>query len=236
VTGLIDVHSHLLPGVDDGCESVEESLACARRLVENGYSHSFCTPHVWPNLPGNSVGKIPLYVNSLQAILDKEGIGLKLMPGGEMNIHPRFMETPAEELVTYGMGRKYALADLWVDKLPDYFFESVRWMQQMGLTVILAHPERMRAVQDEPEIVETLAERGILLQGNLQCLGDPPHKQTRRVAEKYLAEGRYFMLGSDLHRMDSLEVRLAGLRRAREVVGEEGIGKLMVENPKMLME
>ena len=51
ITGRIDVHSHLLPGLDDGCVSLDESLACARRLVAEGYTHSFCTPHIWPNLP-----------------------------------------------------------------------------------------------------------------------------------------------------------------------------------------
>ena len=54
-TGRIDVHSHLLPNVDDGCGSQAETLECARRLVEAGYTHSFCTPHYWPNLPTSAL-------------------------------------------------------------------------------------------------------------------------------------------------------------------------------------
>src|SRR4051794_15107533 len=57
--GRIDVHSHLLPGVDDGCASIEDSIACAARMVAAGYTHSFCTPHVWPDLPHNNAGTIP---------------------------------------------------------------------------------------------------------------------------------------------------------------------------------
>jgi len=233
--GLIDVHSHLLPGLDDGCENIEDSIACARVLVEYGYTHSFCTPHIWPNLPANSVKKIPQYVDALQAVLDREQIPLKLIPGGEINIHPTLTQTPPEEIVTCAMARKYALVDLWADRLPEYFFDAVRWLQDLGLTVILAHPERMRAIQDEPEAADVLAEKGVLLQGNLQCLSDPLGKDTRRVIEKFLAEGRYFLLGSDLHKLATLPSRIAGLKRAREVLGEEGIAKLMVENPKKLM-
>ena len=64
-TGRIDVHSHLLPGVDDGCPSLEESIRCARELLRHGYTHSFCTPHFWPGL-SNTVESVTLRVASLQ--------------------------------------------------------------------------------------------------------------------------------------------------------------------------
>jgi protein-tyrosine phosphatase len=232
--GLIDVHAHLLPGIDDGCATLEESIACAKVLVANGYSQCYCTPHVWPNLPHNSVAGIPKFVERLQRALDDAGVPLKLMPGGEINIRPDLPRTDIEELVSYGMKGKFALVDLWAETLPDMFFETVKWMQGSGITVVLAHPERMRAMQEQPRLADELIEMGVLLQGNLQCLADPAWKMTRRVAEVYLAEGKYFMLGSDLHNLEGLEARMAGLRRAIEMVGAEGIEKLMVENPGRL--
>jgi protein-tyrosine phosphatase len=235
ISGLIDVHSHLLPGIDDGCASVEESIACARVLVENGYTHSFCTPHIWTNLPNNSVQRIPQLVDSLQGVFDQADVPLTLYPGGELNARPGLDQLNPADLVTYGMARKHAIIDLWIDALPKYFFDAVKWMQGLGITVILAHPERMRAVQDEPEVVDKLMEMGVLLQGNLQCLGDPPTKSTRQIAEYFLREGKYFMLGSDLHNLAGLEIRMAGLRRAQEIVGDAGIKKLMIDHPKMLI-
>ncbi len=235
IHGLIDVHSHLLPGIDDGCANALESIACARILVEHGYTHAFCTPHIWANLPNNSVQKIPQLVQTLQGAFDQAGIALKLYPGGELNAVPGFDKLPPDQLVTYGMARKHAIIDIWVDALPKYFFDAVNWMQDMGITVILAHPERMRAVQDEPEVVDKLMAMGVLLQGNLQCLGDPPSKSTRQVAEYFLRDGKYFMLGSDLHNLGSMEVRMAGLRRAYEIVGDAGIRTLMIDHPKRLI-
>jgi protein-tyrosine phosphatase len=234
-TGLVDTHAHLLPGVDDGCKTVEESVECARMLAGAGYTHAFCTPHVWPSLAGNTPVAIPAMVETLQAAYDRAGVALRLMPGGEMNLRPTFTETPREELVTYGMRGKYALVDIWADRLPAHFEPGVRWMQGLGMTVILAHPERMRAVQDEPELADYFAGIGLLLQGNLQCFDDPPTASTRRTAERYLAEGRYWMLGSDTHGVGGLGQRLAGLRRVRELVDAATFDRLTRENPLALI-
>src|SRR5258708_27714399 len=143
----IDVHSHLLPGIDDGCQTLEESLACAARMVEAGYTHSFCTPHIWPSLPENQATLIAERVAAVQQALDAASIPLKLSPGGEMNLRPETARLSIDEVVTYGMRGKHVLIDLWADRLPAFFEDAVRHLQSMGLTVILAHPERMRAVQ-----------------------------------------------------------------------------------------
>jgi protein-tyrosine phosphatase len=235
VQGRIDVHSHLLPGVDDGSESLEESIACARELIREGYTHSFCTPHFWPGL-SNSVASVKQRVASLQRAFDEASVPLKLYPGGEMNLRPNFMQTPPEELPTFNMAGKYAMFDMWADKIPSHFEPSVRWMQGLGMTVILAHPERMRAVQLDPQLADYFADLGLLLQGNLQCLGDPLKAATRQIAEKYLVENRYFMLGSDLHNQASMPVRLAGLKRAVQLVGKEGMDRLTITNPLQLID
>jgi len=234
VQGRIDVHSHLLPGVDDGCDSLEESIACARELVRAGYTHSFCTPHFWPGL-SNTVAAVTQRVASLQRAFDDAAVPLTLYPGGEMNLRPEFMQTPPAELPTFNMAGKYAMFDIWADKLPTYFEPSVRWMQSLGLTVILAHPERMRAVQLDPDLADYFAELGLLLQGNLQCLGDPPRAATRQIADRYLREDRYFMLGMDLHNQRSLPVRLAGLSHAMDLVGNVVVDRLTIHNPAKLL-
>ncbi|MCC7349041.1 MAG: hypothetical protein IT446_00595 [Phycisphaerales bacterium] len=231
----IDVHAHLLPGLDDGCRTMEESMACARLLVEAGYSHIFCTPHIWPNLPENRPAEIAQRTVELQVALNMEGIELKVFPGGEINLRPDTMRTDPDDLVSYGMNGHYCLIDLWAQTLPDFFEPAVRWMQSLGLTVVLAHPERMRAIQDEPDEADRIGGMGVLLQGNLHCLVDPPGSMTRRRAEEFLRQGKYFMLGSDLHHLENLPPRMAGLRRAIELVGEDEVDRLTMENPAKLL-
>jgi protein-tyrosine phosphatase len=204
-------------------------------LVRAGYTHSFCTPHFWPGL-SNTVATVTQRVASLQRAFDDAAVPLTLYPGGEMNLRPEFMQTSPVELPTFNMAGKYAMFDLWADKLPSYFEPSVRWMQSLGLTVILAHPERMRAVQLDPDLADYFADLGLLLQGNLQCLGDPPRTATRQIADRFLTEDRYFMLGMDLHNQRSLPGRLAGLKHAIEMMGADVVDRLTIHNPAKLLE
>lgn len=233
--GRIDVHSHLLPGVDDGCKTVEDSIACAHVLVANGYTHAFCTPHIWPSFPNISLQTVPQWTAALQREYDNAGVALRLLPGGEMNLHPKMTGAKPEYLVTYGLAGRYALVDLWCERCPEFFEEAVTWLQNKHLTVILAHPERMRAVQLDPALADRFQEMGLLLQGNLQCFRDPPDAPTRRVAERYLREGRYFLLGSDTHNPQTMAVRMNGLKRAIEIAGDDGINRLTIENPRKLL-
>jgi protein-tyrosine phosphatase len=236
MTGRIDVHSHLLPGVDDGCETIEESIACAKAMVAAGYTHSFCTPHVLPGFTEQTMDLIARWTSALQKQLTQAGVPLTLLPGGEINLWPDLMEAlPPERTITYGGSGKYCLVDLWADRLPDSFDPTIKWLQSKGLKVILAHPERMKAVQLQPELADHFADLGLLLQGNLQCFADLPGAATRTIAEKYLSEGRYFLLGSDLHRMKSLPQRLAGLQLAIDRVGAAAVHQVTVENPRQLL-
>lgn len=231
----IDVHSHLLPGIDDGCQTVEESVACARALVEAGYSHAFCTPHIWPSLPRNTIANIRRWTAELQQELDRRMVRLTVLPGGEINLTPQFMQTDPAGVVTYALAGRFAIFDLWADRLPSHFEPAVRWLQALGLKVLLAHPERMRAVQDEPDLADYFDDLGLLLQGNLQCFCDPSHTPTRRTAELLLTTRRYFCLGSDCHGLQSLDTRLPGLDVVRNLVGADALDRLTIVNPRQLL-
>jgi protein-tyrosine phosphatase len=234
--GRIDVHSHLLPGVDDGCKTVSESLQCATMLVNAGYSHCFCTPHIWPSDLRQTRDTVRQWTNQLQSALDAAGVPLRLMPGSELNLHKDVTHMPQERIISAALAGKYILVDMWAEKLPNWFEATIRWLQEMKLTVILAHPERMRAVQDEPGLADEFSAMGILLQGNLHCFADKLDADTRRVAELYLQEERYFLLGSDTHDSNGLKKRLTGLVNAIELAGEERVDQLTRENPKLLLE
>jgi protein-tyrosine phosphatase len=204
-------------------------------LVEAGYTHSFCTPHVWPSYVNVTRENVGHWVKALQEEFRFAKVPLTLLPGGELNLHAKVIEQGAEQIIPMALGEKYVLADIWADELPAFFEPTIRWLQGLGLTVILAHPERCRAFQDRPELADWMDELGVLLQGNLQCLSDRPEADTRRVGEKYLREGRYFMLGSDTHNPETLPARMAGLRNAIEMVGEGEVNRLTIENPGKLI-
>lgn len=233
--GRIDVHAHLLPGVDDGSTSLEESLAMARAMVAAGYSHVVCTPHIWPSLDNTTI-TTALRVAQLQAEFNSAGIALSLRPGGEMHLSREFMETPAENLVTYDNAGRYALFDFWTNVIPPYLETAVKKMQNAGITPILAHPERIEAIQQRPGFVERAAEIGLLLQCNLECVGEGRSTLRGALATKWLGEDRYFLLGSDMHRLNTLDRRIKGLRVAEDLIGPDAVDRLTIEHPKKLFD
>lgn len=233
--GRIDTHGHLLPGLDDGSRSVDESLAIARRMVDAGYAVLACTPHVWPGYD-HTPAFIRAKVASLQMHLDAASIPLRLVPGGELNLTDLDVFSLADdEIVTYGLRGKHVLFDFWANELPDDYWDRLRRLQDAGLTCIQAHPERIAAFQDRPLVLDELASRGVLLQCNLQCLHPLAGARAIRSCEQWLKDGRYFMFGSDLHRIDTLDVRLFGLKRAIELLGDDVVDRMTITNPAIAL-
>lgn len=236
--GRIDVHTHLLPAIDDGCPTVEDSLVCARLLVDAGYTHAFCTPHVWPTLPKNNAQTLPQMTADLQARLNRDGVPLRLMPGGELNFQvswPQLQNMRPEDIVSYGMARRWLLFDFWAEQVPQNVIDAARHLRSAGFELVLAHPERIKAIQDDPATLERFTELGVKLQLNSWCLMDPVGTPIRTTAQRMLEEGRYFLLGTDLHNAVSLQKRIQGVARAEEIIGTAAVEQLTIINPRKLV-
>lgn len=237
-TGRIDVHTHLLPGVDDGCPSFDDALECARTLVAAGYSHAFCTPHIWPTLPSNTIENVRGWTADFQEQLDSAGVPLKVAPGGEINLlwgWPAMEKQSREQIVTYDFAGQYVLFDFWADALPLFFELAVKGLRSLDITPILAHPERVVALNGgDDRMIDRVQELGVLLQMNSWCLTDPPNAPTRRSAERWLRDGRYFLLGTDCHNFASMPTRIEGVAIAEQLVGTDAVDQLTRINPRKL--
>lgn len=236
LSGLVEVHSHLIPAVDDGSRSVDESVAIARVLIEHGYDHLVCTPHIWDDLPHNNVPEIARKVTALQRALDDARVGLTLHAGGEVNLTPSLLKIDPATLPTYaGLGR-HMLCDAWIWDWETWLTPVIRHLQMGGQrTLIMAHPERLGLVQGDPSTVDRLADLGLLFQGNMYCLVDPEGEITREIAELMLEKNQYYMLGGDIHRIDSMPKRIRGLERTVALLGADQAGKLLRDNPLRLL-
>lgn len=242
-TGLIDTHTHLLPGIDDGCKTPAESLLCAQALVDTGYTHAFCTPHVWPDWPENGVAEnLVRRVRELQRYYDAAGVGLTLMPGGELNLKSCWETLQASErgdVITYGLRGRVVLYDFWsktADELQEIILPAARRLAELGLQGVLAHPERIGVFQHAPEWLDEFSAIGVKFQMNTWCLTEPRQSPVYQVAERLLKDGRYFLFGTDLHNSAGMEIRIKGLEVARRMVGEEAVRTLTIDQPRLLLE
>jgi protein-tyrosine phosphatase len=232
--GRIDVHAHLLPGLDDGSKSVEESIDMARMMAEAGYGTIVCTPHVWPHLTQHRPAFIAQQVQSLQAQLDEARIPIRLVPGGELYVELDIFSMPPDQIPTYANQGRHAIFDFWGNAWPEQIWIWVARLRSLGIEPIVAHPERVELLRDNPHLVEQLEREGLRLQGNLESLSGNLGPATLRLAERLLTEGRYFMLGSDLHRAATLPQRIEGLKHAIDLVGEARVDELTRTRPATL--
>jgi protein-tyrosine phosphatase len=234
----LDLHCHLLPGVDDGCQTVEQSLECVRRWRAAGYLGSVCTPHMGSEwYPENTPPRVAEGVKALQRRIDGAGLEYRLWAGGEV----RLSETVTAWLREWGVPTlgesRWALVDYFGREWPPFCDRGIDYLLDHGYEVLLAHPERLGLPERQwHEVMESLAARGVHFQGNLNCVsgGEGPVAQDRAL--RWLHEGRYWVLASDTHGPDSVPGRLLGAKTAEHQIGAEPAAELLSTRPRAMLE
>ena len=219
---MIDLHCHILPGVDDGSPDAEISLSMARHAAESGVTAIAVTPHC--NLPGfrrNYRG--PDYrrqLNDLRELLTQENIPLRLYSGAEVFADPSNIRTLIEqhELITLG-GSRYLLVEFDFGLPGSVLLRTLEAIAQRGLVPVVAHPERYDAVQRDPGLAAWCFSRGMLLQLNKGSLLGLLGSRAEDTALHLLSHGLAHLIASDAHLTilgDEYSVREPIIQRIRE--------------------
>ena len=236
-----DLHSHILPGLDDGASDEAESLAMARVALGGGTTVMVATPH-W-DLEERSApwDLIPPLVAKFRKKLVIEGLGLELLPGAEVRLNAGLYRLAADEdalrrLTLAGNGR-YILVDLPLMDFPVGAEETLFRVQLRGCTPILAHPERNRRLAEDPVLLRDLVDRGVELQVNSGSLLGTYGRAARRVATALLKEGLARLMASDAHSPAERGPDLSGAWwKARDLLGTGAADVLLRENPRAVLE
>lgn len=235
---LIDLHCHILPGVDDGCQSVEESLECVRQWSAAGYVGSVCTPHMGSSwFPEVTPQRVVAWLETLRAQVDQAGLNYRLWPGGELRLGEHavaWMQTHG--VPTIGPSR-WVLVDYFGRQWPDCCDEGIDYLLDHGYEVLLAHPERLNMPEKEwRNTMDCLAGRGVKFQGNLNCVGGGEGATAQDRALRWLREDRYYVLASDTHGPDSVAGRLRGLDTVLQQLGADRVHELLSARPREILE
>lgn len=233
--GRIDIHSHLIAAVDDGCENLAQSLDCIRQLKQAGYTGSICTPHVWPELfPDNTMPHIRRWTAQLQKAVDQAGLDYTLWPGGELRLFDGVVDWMQQHQPPTLAGTRVVLLDFWEPRWRDWIDDAFDWLLEHRYEPILAHPERL-ALEDLPQRLDALKARGVRLQGNFRCLTGGEGERARRWMRQFLDEGRYDLLAMDVHRPDTLPSRIAGLEQIRDSLGSDFVDRMTIDAPRRMV-
>lgn len=199
---MIDLHCHILPGVDDGAETMEDALTMARMAAESGVTHLVATPHC--NLPYTeeknylSPSLISRFVE-LRNRIQQAGIPLKLYPGSEILCTPNLPELIRQDKLIPLGNSNYLLIEFFFDEALSYMDDMLEAIAAEGLCPVIAHPERYEAVQRNPHIIEHWFSRGHIIQINKGSILGRLGRRAKYTAQWILSHGLAHVVASDAH-------------------------------------
>ena len=229
---FVDIHCHLLPGIDDGAESWDTTLAMARQAVEDGIQTVVVTPHQLGNYSSNRGDMIRSLVGETRKFLAQHQIPLRIEPGADVRIEPEMIAgLQSGEIVSLADLRKHVLLEL----PHELYFSIDRVLDQLnrdGMTGILSHPERNKGILERPEVVEPLVRRGCLMQITAASLIGTFGSDCQRMSEWLLKQGLVHFISTDAHSTGSRRPNLSrAFAVAAEIAGVEIALDLCCRNP-----
>jgi protein-tyrosine phosphatase len=235
--GRIDIHSHLIPGVDDGCATFDESLACIKMLQDQGFVGTICTPHLaTADYPLNNTSHVTGWVAVLQRQLRDAGVRYQLWPGGELRIFPDCVAWMKIHGIPRLAGSNAVLLDFWTPTWPRWVDTTFAWLIDQKCQPILAHPERLPCAADLDQRLRDAQQAGVWLQGNAKCVTGLEGPAAQEMFTKLLSEGRYNLLALDMHRPNTLPERLSGLATIEQMIGQSALTALIDTAPRRLVQ
>lgn len=221
---MIDYHSHILPGIDDGPRDISESVVMARFLAENGIKTVCCTPHFITGCFEASTQEVLSAVTGLQKILNHEDIALEILPGREYYLD-EFMESHLKDPLPVG-NTKYIMIEVSNNTAEAYIKESCYIIKRTGFIPMIAHPERCRLFappaehkssriwsrsrkvantgKNESALMEYLKDIGCAFQGNLGSFEGVYGAEVKHTANDLKKMGVYTHYGTDAHSLHAL--------------------------------
>jgi protein-tyrosine phosphatase len=214
---MIDLHCHILPGVDDGAPDLEESLRMAETASAEGIRIIAATPHHNKMSWMNPAGAIRKLTDSLNEAIAARGLDVAVIPGQEMFVNGFFFDEWTAERVQPIGDTRYVLIEFPHERLPRNAAEVVHELTVAGQVPIIAHPERNLAILEDPDLLAELVETGALGQVTTHSLVGTFGRHIRRRSEEMVERGLVHIVASDAHRATA-EGRDFRLRQAYEAV------------------
>jgi protein-tyrosine phosphatase len=234
---MIDLHSHLLPGIDDGAPDLATSLAMARVAASDGIEVMACTPHIYPGLYENQGPAIRQAVAQLQVRVDEAGICLRLSHGADAHVAPDLVAGLRSGRVPTLHDSRYFLLEPPHHVVPPRLDETVFNLLTAGYVPVITHPERLSWIEEHYEVFVALARKGAWLQVTAGSLTGRFGAGARYWAERLLDEGWVHILATDAHGVERRPPLLAeGQRAAERWVGADEAVHLVRTRPRGILD
>ncbi len=235
---MLDLHCHILPGVDDGPKTMEESLAVAECCVRDGITHIVATPHCHRHIRMLRSDILPHVARFNDALVER-GIPLTVLPGSEIQAYDSELYRLEFETGLYchlGDSDSFTLLEFPWDprRYPSDAADLVKWIKERGMTPIVAHPERYKLFRDHPGKLRDLTNAGAWLQLTVDSFlgnhGDMPEILSREMMADYSA----IVIATDTHNLNRCSGLSIGYQWVRDNFGPEREGELRLRADRIL--
>lgn len=234
---MIDLHAHILPGLDDGPACLDEALDIAQAAWKDGVRQIVATPHHCDGMYHNPRKRILVAVSKLIEALKEAGIPIKILPGAEIHLQPDLADLiKTDTILTLNDEGRVLLIELPQTSVPPTLSQILFQLRLLEITPVLAHPERNTIMQQEPERLSTWVEGGGLVQITVASLLGESGIPARKTAELFLSSGWVHILASDSHGAGMRPGLKDGYRRIKRLYGPELAQKLTHTNPASLLD
>jgi protein-tyrosine phosphatase len=233
---MIDLHCHLLPGVDDGARDLEEALAMARLAAADGIRAIVATPHVMNGLYHHTREELQAHFTRLKEYLDAQGLPLALYLGADIHLSPGLIQNLERQELPALNNQRYLLLELPAFALPSALHEILFGLRARGFIPIITHPERNAAIQKNPEQAAELSRFGALFQVTAMSLTGEFGKVVQACAAALLEKGLVQVLATDAHSREGRPPILsAGVRAAEKLIGKDAALRLVTAHPERVL-
>lgn len=234
---MIDFHTHILPNVDDGSKSVEETFNLIKEAKSVGFDSIISTSHYIEEYYEVGVAERATWINAISDALKKENIDVNLYLGNEVYFSENIIKLLNENKATTMNNTDYILFEFPMNTKPMNIYDVVYEMLQNKLIPVLAHPERYSFVQQDPSLVYELIETGVLMQSNYGSIIGQYGERTQLIARKLLENNMVHFLGTDVHRQNSVYPNVPrALEEIGSIVGKEKLNEITTVNPGLVLE
>ena len=204
---FVDVHSHFIPGIDDGAQTIEDSLSLISEFAKKGYKKVITTPHIMSDYYKNTPEIILSGLDKVREALSNEGIKIEIEAAAEYNLEPGFEEIiKSGKVLTFGGDKKYVLFELSFFNEPSRIKEVIWDLLNLGYQPVLAHVERYAYWHKKWDKIEDMINRSVLLQMNIGSITGAYGPEVRKMSIRLIDEGLIDFVGSDCHNQRHLDM------------------------------
>lgn len=237
---MIDLHCHLLPGIDDGASNIEMSLLMAQQALADGTKFLVATPHIHPGIYDNSIHDINKAASTLFPIFKNAEIGLQVKVGAEVHLCPEIMLWAEKNLlpfIGYYQRKKVLLLEFPHGHIPPGSEKLIKWLLANNILPMIAHPERNRDIWREPRKLQPFIKLGCLMQITAGSLTGHFRESSRNTAIALISEGYAHVIASDGHNIDRRPATLSsGVNIVKKLFGNNQAQMMSYHTPNEIIQ